>query len=109
MQSFGDWLGSTVINVTIRRQHGQFYAAARLFGVVGVGRSEDEAVRDLAGLLHAYLRSYYNDSRPYADAVRAEPRGHGVAGLVALVSGLVERVFVRHRRLDLPSVLHPSH
>jgi predicted RNase H-like HicB family nuclease len=109
-QTFRSWLESTVIDVTVRRQHDQFYAVSELFDIAGVGKTEDEALRDLAGLLDAYLRSCFNEGRSYSEAIRAQAfsRELSVRGLVGLVSKLVERVFERRRHLVLPSALRPS-
>ncbi len=106
MQSFRGWLGSPVIEVAIRRQHGQCYAIAPLFDVAGVGDTEQDALRDLTGLLETYLRSYFNEHRPYSDAVRRQPRGL-VGSLANQVVGIFERVLERRRQLVLPSTLRP--
>jgi len=109
MQSFRDWLGSPVIDVTIRRQHGQFYAVAHLFDVAGVGKTEDDALRDLTGLLETYLRSYFNEGRLYSDAVRAPSRRRGLIGsALCFAVEIVGRVLERRRQLVLPSALRPS-
>ena len=107
MQSFRDWLSSPVIEVSIRRQHDQYYAVAPLFDLAGVGKTEGEALRDLTGLLEAYLRSCFNEGRPYSEAVRA-PRKGLIRNLMSVGVGVVERVLERRRQLVLPSALHPS-
>ena len=107
MQSFRDWLGSPVIEVTIRRQHDQYYATAPLFDLSGVGKSEVEALRDLTGLLETYLLSCFESGRPYSDAVRA-PRKGLIGSLLSVGVGVVERVLERRRQLVLPSALRPS-
>lgn len=110
-QSFRSWLESTVFDVAVRRQHDQFYAVAERFDVAGVGKTEDEALRDLAGLLDAYLRSYFGEGRPFSEAVRAQSSSREISlqgGLVGFVSQIVQRVFERRRHLVLPSALYPS-
>lgn len=110
MQSFSDWLGSSIIDVTLRRQHDQYYAIAHLFDIAGVGKTEDEALRDLTGLLEAYLRSCFEEGRPYSGAVREQADSRNlVETAIALVVEVVERVFERRRQLVLPSALRPSH
>lgn len=108
MQSFRDWLGSPIVHVTVRRQHDQYYAIAPSFDLAGVGATEADALRDLAGLLEAYLRSYFNEGRPYSAAVRSQgPRPGPIGSLLGLVAEVLGRVFERRRQLVLPSALRP--
>jgi hypothetical protein len=67
---FKDWLLPVPIHALMGRKHGQWYALATDFQVVGVGLTEQAARNDLSGLLETYLRSIYDEGRPFDDAVR---------------------------------------
>jgi hypothetical protein len=111
MPSFGAWLDSPIVHITIRHQHDQYYATADRFGVAGVGTTEAEALRDVAGLVEAYLRSYFNEGRAYGDAVRAPQTSLSarlMPGLVfTLLSEILGRIFERRMQLVLPGALRP--
>lgn len=45
------------LRVKYRYQHGQWYATAKDFGMAGVGSTRSLALRDVTGLVGAYLTS----------------------------------------------------
>lgn len=113
MPPFSAWLESPVIHVVIRRQHDQYYATADRFGIAGVGATKAAALRDVAGLVEAYLRSYFDEGRPFVDAIeqcdsRPPLRPKLLPALVVtLFSEIVGRVFERRLQLVLPGALPP--
>jgi hypothetical protein len=95
---FLDWLESPFIRVAAYRQHGQWYAIAEDFDVVGIGKTELAAYRTVAEMTEAYLRTFHREHRTYADAWRKIPFR---ARLVNIVRGLVARSLQR-TQLQLP-------
>ena len=71
---FAEWIPTGFVRVAVTRHHGQWYATATDFDIAGVGPDEGAAYRNLIKLLTAYLRSYYDEGRPYVDAIRRSPR-----------------------------------
>ena len=77
--TFAEWLGTPIVRVSLARRHGQWYAVAKDLSIVGIGETEDEASRDVAGLVEAYLRSCFLEGVSYRTAVgrrvgRVRPR-----------------------------------
>jgi hypothetical protein len=106
--NFVEWLDSERIRVSARRRHGQWYAEAEDFAVVAIGDTEDAAVREVAKLTEAYLRSYFEDGLTYRDAWRGGKRRRRVWNIVV---GLVARMlaalgaqppFAEEDRVPLP-------
>lgn len=105
-EEFLDWLGSRVVKVYLIREHGQWYAVVEDFGLSGVGKSQNAALSDVTGLVEAYLRSYYEEGRPYHEALRQPKKS--VWTLAARVVARLRRAR-QTRRLALPSALRPAH
>ena len=77
--TFAEWLGTAAVRVSLARRHGQWYAVAKDLSIVGIGKTEDEASRDVAGLVQAYLSSCFLEGVSYRTAVsrrvgRVRPR-----------------------------------
>lgn len=115
---FATWLGTPVIQVSLRHQHDQWYACADDFGIAGVGASEAAAYAHVAALVERYLRSYYAEGRTFEEALsaRRRPDPSPLAPAAKLIGRLLPRLEVRwsaarKRELVLPSSLHvgPSH
>lgn len=73
-QSFTDWLEPMWLRVVTSRDHGQWYATAEDFGVVGAGESEDAALDNLGRVLCAYLHDFYSRDLPLTAALRPSSR-----------------------------------
>jgi hypothetical protein len=99
-REFAEWLPSLVIHVSVTRQHGQFYAVAKEFGIAGVGPTEDAACSNVARLIETYLRSYFREGRPYQDALK--PAARRRRGLIGHIVDLWPRPVIK---LILPSAL----
>jgi predicted RNase H-like HicB family nuclease len=67
---FRDWLPRLAVRTIVGRRQGQWYAVATDFCVVGMGSTEEAARENLSGLLHGYLRSFYERGRPFHEAKR---------------------------------------
>jgi len=96
-----------VIRVSVTRDHGQYYACAEDFGIAGMGPTRGAALRDLAGLVDAYLRSYFAEGRSYEDALRRTTGPYPWDAIVAGVRHALERLVGRSSDLVLPAALHP--
>src|SRR4051794_268797 len=63
-----------VLEVSLSRQRGQWYASADEFAIVGLGATKAEACRDVASLVEAYIRRCIADGMSYEEAVDARRR-----------------------------------
>jgi len=65
---FHSWLPKLTVHTLIGRRHGQWYALATDYSVVGMGETEQGARDNLSGLLEAYLRTFYEQGRSFHEA-----------------------------------------
>jgi hypothetical protein len=111
-EDFASWLGSPVVSVSLLRRHNQWYATADDFHVAGVGATEGEAYRDVAGLVDAYLHSCFAEGMTYSAACKARGTMPPPSDLFGLAEQLIRLATTyllgRRRLLVVPSALHAS-
>lgn len=106
--SFAEWLEPISVQILVARDHGQWYATAEDFGVVGAGESESAALRNLGRVLAAYLHDFYGRGRPFKASLRsssasAHPSLRGGFGAIArLVYEPVTRWLSKSHRRTVP-------
>jgi hypothetical protein len=105
---FAAWLGSPLVRVSLIRQHDQWYAVAKDFGIAGVGPTQQAARASAASVLLAYLRACHADGRPFEQTLRRRPifppgRLTFVRFAQALTRGLAEWLPGRRGVLKLPT------
>jgi hypothetical protein len=95
--TFYEWLARLSIYTTVGEQHGQWYAVATDFSVVGMGATKQDACADLTGALESYLRSIYDEQREMQSAWRP----------LSTIRRLRMLLPLKHRtRLVLPPIVH---
>lgn len=70
------WLmGLPEFTVVTKRDHdGRWFALVEEFDITGMGDSEDAALKDMLGLLSAYLLAHFEDGTPFEETRRPIPR-----------------------------------
>jgi hypothetical protein len=75
MEAFDQWMrGLLSFRVALRREQGQWFALAEDFDITGMGESREDALRDMVGLLSAYLMAHFEDGTPFEQTLRPIPR-----------------------------------
>lgn len=98
---FHAWLPTRLaLRVEVVKQHGQWYATATEFSLAGVGLTQADAIRDMNGLVGAYLHSQFVDGRSYENAVESRAANREDRALRVLVASVVGAAL---RRLGLSS------
>lgn len=106
-KAFAAWLPEdAVFRAAIKRTGDHWYALAEEFDITGMGETPNAALREMFDLIEAYLRAFFEEGRPFDDALRPIPLKLKVgiraqSALGSLVRGLNGRL-PRERSYLLP-------
>ena len=93
---FFAWLPKFSVRIAVGLRRGKYYAVAPDFAIAGMGATEEEARRDLSGLLEMHLRGFYERGLPFDESLER----------VGMLTKLRLVLPLRHRKRH---VLFPVH